>query len=147
MTQILEMSRPKVRFFAIDPQSSIFLQTFQSPVQGGAADTQIFRQLALAEGQADAIGPKREAMALVAGRDKIVLIVTHDPLLALSADMRIVMEDGVMRCCLKRTQRESELYGQLVRLNDGLEQLRKSLREGRTLTGEEWEHAVQRILE
>lgn len=90
---------------------------------------------------------KREAMRLLAGRDKIVLMATHDPLLALSADMRIVMEEGVMRRCLMRTEQEEQLFRRVAQANDDLERLRASLREGQSLTGEGWKDALQCILE
>ncbi|MNC73207.1 hypothetical protein D3C75_1243670 [compost metagenome] len=90
---------------------------------------------------------KREAMRLLAGREKIVLMATHDPLLALSADMRIVMEEGVMRRCLMRTEQEEQLFRRVAQANDDLERLRACLREGQSLTGEGWEDALQRILE
>ncbi|MDF2927382.1 MAG: transporter ATP-binding protein [Paenibacillaceae bacterium] len=90
---------------------------------------------------------KREAMKLLAGRDKIVLMATHDPLLALSADMRIVMEEGVMRRCLVRSEQEQRLFKRVAQVNDDLEQLRACLREGRSLKEEEWKDALQRILE
>lgn len=49
---------------------------------------------------------RRKAMDLLAGKGKIVLLVTHDPLLALMGDRRIVMQNGGMNQILTLTDEE-----------------------------------------
>ena len=49
---------------------------------------------------------KQEGLRLLAGSGKIVVVVTHDPLLALLASRRVVMSEGGMRQVVGRTEEE-----------------------------------------
>lgn len=73
---------------------------------------------------------KQEALRLLAGKGKIVVVVTHDPLLALMASRRVVMSHGSMRCILERSEGEAELCDQLAKVDERLLSLREAIRNG-----------------
>jgi len=73
---------------------------------------------------------KRAAMRLLLGSDKIVVIATHDPVLALSADRRMVIANGAVAAVLTRTPAEEALLTRLATQEEGLAALRHALRTG-----------------
>lgn len=73
---------------------------------------------------------KREAISLLAEREKIVLISTHDPLLALGADKRIVIQNGGIFNVIETSQVETHSLKALERLDVILRGLRRKLRAG-----------------
>jgi len=77
---------------------------------------------------------KREALALLSGSGKIVVIVTHDPLLALLASRRVVMAEGGMRTIVTRTAKEDEVCTRLATIDDWLLSLRETIRDGGMVT-------------
>ncbi|WP_019178687.1 ATP-binding cassette domain-containing protein [Methanomassiliicoccus luminyensis] len=77
---------------------------------------------------------KQEALGLLAGRGKIVIVVTHDPLLALLASRRVVMSEGGARLVLERTPQEERVCSRLMELDGWMLSLRESIREGRTVS-------------
>lgn len=80
---------------------------------------------------------RRKALELLVSQDKIVLMATHDPLLALMADRRIVIRNGGIHKVLETSAEEKELLQDLTRI-DGIMQLaRTKLREGSGLHREE----------
>ncbi|MBT9175854.1 MAG: putative HMP/thiamine import ATP-binding protein YkoD [Firmicutes bacterium] len=76
------------------------------------------------------------ALRLLAGRGKVVLVVTHDPLLALLADKRIVMQNGGMAKLLTASPSEKVLAGRLQKIDTVLCELRERIRLGGELTPE-----------
>ena len=76
---------------------------------------------------------RHEAIAVLTGADKIVLIATHDPSLALSAPRRLVIANGGITAVRKRTQAEEHLAGHLRELDAYQEQLRREIRAGNSL--------------
>jgi ABC-type lipoprotein export system ATPase subunit len=74
---------------------------------------------------------------LLVGSDKIVLMATHDPLLALLAPRRLVLARGGIRVVRERTAGESALLEEFERLDSRLSQVRERLRAGACATGEE----------
>ncbi len=58
---------------------------------------------------------KRNALELLLKSDKIIVIATHDPVLALSANRRLVFENGAIKTILHRTGGEEAV---LARLSD-----------------------------
>ncbi|MDR1797961.1 MAG: ATP-binding cassette domain-containing protein [Clostridiales Family XIII bacterium] len=73
---------------------------------------------------------RTEAMALLAGAEKIVLISTHDPLLALSADRRVVIRGGAIAAVLERSKSEDSTLTELEHMDEAIREIRTSLRKG-----------------
>lgn len=76
---------------------------------------------------------RHEAIAVLTGADKIVLIATHDPSLALSAPRRLVIANGGITAVRERSVAEKQLAVQLRELDSYQENLRKEIRAGNTL--------------
>lgn len=53
---------------------------------------------------------KEEALSVLAGRDKLVLAVTHDPHTALMADGRIVLSGGGIKSVRMRSEAERQMF-------------------------------------
>lgn len=73
---------------------------------------------------------RREAIALLAKSEKIVLISTHDPLLALGADKRIVIKNGGIFKILETTDEEKQSLAEIERIDKFLSDTRAALRSG-----------------
>jgi ABC-type lipoprotein export system ATPase subunit len=73
---------------------------------------------------------KHEAMQLLSGNGKIVLVVTHDPLLALLTQRRIVMENGGIKKIFSTTEQEKTLCHQLYQVDKELFKIREMVRSG-----------------
>jgi len=76
---------------------------------------------------------RNKALELLIAEDKIVLIATHDPLLALAADKRIVIKNGGIEKILITTDREKELLEELTKTDEMLKNIRQELRLGMQL--------------
>lgn len=77
---------------------------------------------------------KKKALKLLASREKLVLIVTHDPHTALLGRQRIVMKNGGISEILKRSAAEKKLFAELDYNYEKQTALQKKLREGEYLT-------------
>lgn len=77
---------------------------------------------------------KGQAMALLLKSDKIVVMATHDPVLALSAHRRLVFEHGAVRAAQARTGAEADVLQKLGEMEAEFSRLRAALRAGRPLT-------------
>ncbi|MCC4767498.1 ATP-binding cassette domain-containing protein [Methanosarcina sp. DH1] len=64
------------------------------------------------------------------GGNKAVILVTHDPYLALTADRRIVMKHGGVASVIESTGEEQPLIADLALIEDKLHQIREKLRQG-----------------
>ncbi len=73
---------------------------------------------------------KHEALEVLSGHGKIVMVVTHDPILALMTDKRIVMKNGGMQKIVTTTPHEKELSEELSKIDDLLLNLRDKVRHG-----------------
>ncbi|MHC1593768.1 MAG: ATP-binding cassette domain-containing protein [Methanotrichaceae archaeon] len=73
---------------------------------------------------------KREALELLAGEGKIVVVVTHDPMLALMPPRRVVMRNGGMYRIIDTGQEERTVCEDLTRVDDWLMSLRETIRRG-----------------
>jgi len=73
---------------------------------------------------------KFKALGVLAGQVKIVIIATHDPVLMLAGEARLVMGNGGMRALLHITPEEQEALAHLARLDSALLKARNILREG-----------------
>ncbi len=73
---------------------------------------------------------KRRALDLLVKSDKIIVIATHDPVLALSADRRLVFKNGGVKSTFERTGREEELLDELLKMELKFSRIREALRGG-----------------
>lgn len=76
---------------------------------------------------------RKKALELLVGNDKIVLMATHDPILALMGDKRIVINNGGISKIMETTSQEREILGELERLDTIFQGLRNQLRYGKPL--------------
>jgi len=73
---------------------------------------------------------KKEALELLAGEGKMVIVVTHDPMLALMTSRRIVMKNGGVRKVIDTSKGERRVCEDLSRVDDWLMNLRETIRRG-----------------
>ncbi len=73
---------------------------------------------------------KARALDLLVKSDKIVVIATHDPVLALSAHRRLIFEHGAVRTVRERSAAEKRLLTQLTEQEAEFSRLRERLRRG-----------------
>ncbi|NPB02097.1 MAG: ATP-binding cassette domain-containing protein [Methanopyri archaeon] len=80
---------------------------------------------------------KHEALDELTSHDKIVVVVTHDPVIALRADVRVVMRNGAMTEIIRTSRSEREAAKLLEKVDDWLLELRERVREGERIEGVE----------
>ncbi|MFZ3051577.1 MAG: ATP-binding cassette domain-containing protein [Methanothrix sp.] len=73
---------------------------------------------------------KQEALRLLSGEGKIVVVVTHDPMLALMATRRIVMKNGGMTKVIITNDEEQRIFKDIERVDGWLTGLRETIRQG-----------------
>lgn len=76
---------------------------------------------------------RRKALEILVGQDKIVLMATHDPILALMGDRRVVINNGAMVDVIEPTETERANLDELRELDARLMRLRHRLRSGERL--------------
>lgn len=76
---------------------------------------------------------RKQALALLVSQDKIVLMATHDPLLALMADRRIVINNGGIEAILETSTEEKAFLQKLAQIDELMQESRKLLRYGKRL--------------
>ena len=76
---------------------------------------------------------RKKALDLLISEDKIVLMATHDPTLALIADKRIVIKNGGISKVIETSSEEKELLIELERMDNIIQGMRNSLRHGGVL--------------
>jgi ABC-type lipoprotein export system ATPase subunit len=76
---------------------------------------------------------RKKALSLLVRNDKIVLIATHDPILALMAERRLVIKNGGIHCILKTSEAELQNLEVLQELDNKLLSYRNRLRNGEQL--------------
>ncbi|WP_422486638.1 ATP-binding cassette domain-containing protein [Gudongella sp. DL1XJH-153] len=77
---------------------------------------------------------RRKALNLLIDEDKIVLMATHDPTLALIADKRIVIKNGGISKIIETTEEEKEILHELEKIDSFVQAMRTSLRNGESLS-------------
>lgn len=77
---------------------------------------------------------RRQAIELLAQKEKIIFISTHDPLLAVSSDKRIVIKNGGIYKVIKITDAEKQSLAAIEKLDNTLMMLRNRLRLGELIT-------------
>ncbi|MDF2921681.1 MAG: btuD 3 [Paenibacillaceae bacterium] len=73
---------------------------------------------------------RKQALSLLARKEKIVLISTHDPLLALSAHKRVVIRNGGIHSIMETDAEERESLSLIEALDQTLMAIRHRLRMG-----------------
>lgn len=73
---------------------------------------------------------RQEAIEILAKKEKIVLISTHDPLLALGADKRIIIRNGGVAKIIRTSEEEKRCLKEIEKLDAVLYRLRNSIRQG-----------------
>ncbi|HEY9575113.1 MAG TPA: ATP-binding cassette domain-containing protein [Lachnospiraceae bacterium] len=76
---------------------------------------------------------RKKALSLLVSSDKIVLMATHDPTLALLADRRIVIKNGGISKILETTPKEKEKLLKLEEMDKILQNMRQALRNGQSI--------------
>lgn len=77
---------------------------------------------------------RKKALELLVGEEKIVLMATHDPILALMGDRRIVIKNGGIHKVIKTSDREREMLTELNEMDRVVQDLRHRLRNGDVIT-------------
>lgn len=76
---------------------------------------------------------RKKALDLLVGEEKIVLMATHDPLLALMGDKRIVINNGGIHKIMNITDEERSILEDLSKLDNIIQGMRNKLRYGEKL--------------
>jgi ABC-type lipoprotein export system ATPase subunit len=77
---------------------------------------------------------RKKALDLLISEDKIVLMATHDPTLALIADKRIIIKNGGIAKIIETSEEEKKLLVELEKMDAVIQGMRHSLRIGDQLT-------------
>lgn len=77
---------------------------------------------------------RRKAFDLLVSNDKIVLLSTHDPVLALLAERRICMSNGAMNALRIRSEKETALLEKLEKMDMQISRIRGQIRVGDEIT-------------
>lgn len=86
---------------------------------------------------------RKQALKLLVAEDKIVLMATHDPLLALIADKRIIIKNGGISKVIATSAQEKALLAQLEQTDAMIQSMRQKLRGGEILAPEDLLAPVQ----
>jgi len=76
---------------------------------------------------------RKQALKLLVKEEKIVLMATHDPILALMADKRIIIKNGGIDNILETSDDERAMLSKLEQVDRYLMDKRQQLRQGKTL--------------
>ncbi|MFA6941854.1 MAG: ATP-binding cassette domain-containing protein [Clostridiaceae bacterium] len=76
---------------------------------------------------------RKKALKLLISSDKIVLMATHDPTLALMGDIRIVIKNGGIWKVINTSEKEKSLLSKLESMDKVIQKMRNSLRNGEIL--------------
>ena len=76
---------------------------------------------------------RKKALKLLVKEEKIVLIATHDPILALMADRRIIIRHGGITDIIETSEEEKHMLEELEKLDKYMMDQRTLLRQGKRL--------------
>jgi ABC-type lipoprotein export system ATPase subunit len=76
---------------------------------------------------------RKKALSLLVSEDKIVLMATHDPLLALMADRRLVINNGGIKAVIETSESEKQKLKELEERDKEFAEMRRLLRYGERL--------------
>ncbi len=77
---------------------------------------------------------RKKALDLLVSENKIVLIATHDPTLALMADKRIIIKNGAILKIISTSEEEKKVLKELEKMDRVISGMRSSLRKGELLS-------------
>ncbi|RUT78910.1 ATP-binding cassette domain-containing protein [Ancylomarina longa] len=80
---------------------------------------------------------RKKALELLVGEEKIVLMATHDPILALMGDKRIVIKNGGIHKVIETSEEERNLLVDLERMDAVVQNMRTRLRQGEIIQKED----------
>jgi ABC-type lipoprotein export system ATPase subunit len=80
---------------------------------------------------------KKKALELLINQDKIVLMATHDPLLILQADKRVVIKNGGMHKIIETNVYEKSVFKDLEKIDLMMQNARQFFRKGKSLKNAE----------
>ena len=80
---------------------------------------------------------RKKALNLLVSSDKIVLMATHDPILALMADKRIVIKNGGIDKVIETSEEEKEVLAELEKMDHIMQNMRNDLRNGLSINNEQ----------
>ncbi len=80
---------------------------------------------------------RKKALDLLIGEEKIVLMATHDPMLALMGDKRIVIKNGGIHKVIVTSDEERKLLVDLERMDSVVQNMRTRLRNGEIIKKED----------
>lgn len=80
---------------------------------------------------------RKKALELLVSEDKIVLMATHDPILALMAHKRIIIKNGGIDKIIETSDEEKRLLIELEKMDNVIQGMRNKLRIGEQLKREE----------
>lgn len=81
---------------------------------------------------------RKQAISILTSNDKIVFMSTHDPMLALSADRRIVIRNGGIIKVIDSSDEERESLRHIQELDDEIMKIRNMLRRGEVINPGAW---------
>ncbi len=73
---------------------------------------------------------RKKALQLLVGEEKIVLMATHDPILALMGDRRIVIKNGGIHKIIETSEEERNILSDLEKMDNFMLSMRTQLRQG-----------------
>lgn len=76
---------------------------------------------------------RKKALQLLVDEEKIVLMATHDPILALMADKRIIIKNGGISAIIETSKDEKIMLTELEKVDSYIQSQRTSLRAGEIL--------------
>jgi ABC-type lipoprotein export system ATPase subunit len=76
---------------------------------------------------------RKKALSLLVKKEKIVLMSTHDPMLALMGDKRIIIENGGIKKVIETSREEKGCLNQLEKMDKAMVKARNLLRAGHTI--------------
>ncbi|PID82691.1 MAG: ABC transporter [Clostridiales bacterium] len=77
---------------------------------------------------------RKKALDLLVSENKIVLIATHDPTLALMADKRIIIKNGAILKIINTSEEEKKVLVELEKMDKVINDMRANLRKGELLS-------------
>ena len=77
---------------------------------------------------------KKKALELLISQEKIILMATHDPLLILQAERRVVIKNGGMQRIIGTNEYEKAFYLRLEKIDRIMQNARNFFRTGNSLT-------------
>jgi ABC-type lipoprotein export system ATPase subunit len=77
---------------------------------------------------------KKNVINLIQGSGKIIVFVTHDPVIALSTQRRLIMENGGVRKVIEQSEMELKAANDLREIDHRIGIIREELRAGKIIT-------------